>query len=261
MINNFGDEIVEAYTNGNSIGKIYSYGNKVWEKYQIPGYYTANYIQGQYPVYNQQTTMLTGEPPRIVLNIPYVQGGLVLEAQVKFVGMNQIGDGFTVFNSYYNYNSSTKTGYEINGCFLSHQSGGYYVQSDYTRGNLGTSTSLGFHTITQTIPDDNYDNKLYVDGVEISASDDYTKTHYTFTDSENIRIVLSSNDAVYTGSRHHLVRFRIKDSNNNVLYDYIPVVRISDDEPGLYDVINNTFHPKAEAFYTVETLLDFSYTM
>ena len=250
MVESFGKNIVGAYTGGNTVKEIYKNGVLVWP---VGDYIYYDYIQGRAPKYNEEDKLL--EPPTIILNIPYVSGGLVIEASIKALHLETTSPHFPIrIVGHY-----TDTDYNIND-FRSNNSGYTTFSDGFCRGNHGTYsfTNGNIYTAKITIPDDSYDSQLYINNTLYTDALSYEKEHHTNPNSIEIRILYSS--LKIRPCQHSLIYFRIKDSNNNLLYDYKPALRTADGEPGLYETINDTFHIKEPKYNESSAgVLDFLY--
>ena len=250
MVTTFGNNIVGAYTGGDPVKEIYKNGVLVWP---VGDYIYYDYIQGRAPRYDEEEKLL--EPPTIILNIPYVSGGLVIEASIKALHL----ETHSPYRPIEIVGHYTDTDYTING-FRSNNNGVTTFSDAFCRGNRGTYsfTNGNIYTAKITIPDDSYDSELYINNTLYTDASSYEKKHYTNPNSIEIRILYSLGRNL--PCQHSLIYFKIKDSNNNLLYDYKPALRIADGEPGLYETINDTFHIKEPKYYKSSAgVLDFLY--
>lgn len=260
MIKTLGNNIVNAFTGGNPVKAIYAYGEKVWPNNN--DYIFYDYLQSRWPVWEEIDSLnstLRYEAPVIEFEIPYIEGGFIIEASVMFQSTIPImNSSLCVFFNTCRNNNDT---YRINGAFLSAQGDSYFIRTGYTRSNIGKVIPLGNHTLKEIIPANNLDTKIYVDNTEVVKSDDYAKKSYIFSVSEPIKFYLFDYGTMIgsVGSNHHLKRFKIMDSSNDLLYDFVPAVRKEDGAPGLLEVIHNTFHTKSPQRYNDEGVLDFNY--
>lgn len=259
MVDIFGNNIVSAFTGGNSVKAIYSYGDKVWPK--IPGYDYCDYIRGRFEGIYEGTSStsgtLVGEVPVIILNIPYVSGGITAEARILTAFRYSVQDKMVVFRAFGDYLGTEE---HINSAYTSDQGpGSFTIQDGYCRSNFGAVRIQDntFYNIKMTIPDDSYDSNIYVGDELYVDSHSYSKNHNV--NPSNIKIVLFGESSRIDGSGHKLIYFKLKDINDNLLYDYVPVLRDSDGEPGLYETVNGTFHPKEQKLYTNTYVQTFRY--
>lgn len=254
MVDIFGNNIVSAFTGGNSVKAIYSYGDKVWPK--IPGYDYCDYIRGRFECIVEDST-LVGEVPVIILNIPYVSGGITAEARILTSFRYYAQDSMEVITARGDYSGTENF---INGVYTSDQGpGDFTIQDGYCRSNYGAVTIQDntFYNIKMTIPDDSYDSNIYVGDELYVDPEARTKNHYV--NPSSLKLTLFGDSSRIHGSGHKLIYLKLKDINDNLLYNYVPVLRDSDGEPGLYETVNGTFHPKEQKKYTYTYVQTFRY--
>ena len=257
MVEIFGNNIVSAFTGGNPVKAIYTYGDKVWPK--IPGYDYCDYIRGRFEGIVEGTSStsgtLVGEVPVIILNIPYVSGGITAEARILTAFRYHAQDGMIVFHARGDYSGTDTFINEV--CTSDQGPGDFTIQDGYCRSNFGAITIQDntFYNIKMTIPDDSYDSNIYV-GDELYVDPEARPKNHNVS---SIKIVLFGTQSRIFGSGHKLIYFKLKDINDNLLYNYVPVLRDSDGEPGLYETVNGTFHPKEQKLYTNTYVQTFRY--
>lgn len=244
MIRVFGNDIKSAYTGGVPVKEIYSYGVKVWPDESGPVIY--DYLKGRVTPVDGNTPV-----PRIVLNIPYVSGGLVIRARINSYTTTASTDKMCVYrvNGIYSDDPDSKEEQTINAIYISRQgSSTYTIQDGFCRSNVGAKP-IQFNTdygLKLNATDDSYDSEIYVNGSLYVDPDPYDKSHNY--NPSRLKIYLFSGAGygpTIKGSPHKLYRFWIEDTNGNTLYDFVPAVL--DGEAGLYEKINKTFHTKDNA--------------
>lgn len=246
MIYTGGNNIVGAYTNGVSVKEIYANGVKVWPQ-SSDTYVYYDYIEGRAPQWEKISSTrqrLVVETPIIILDIPYVSGGMSIESRIRVYAYENVSP-ITPIDVEGHY---TDGDYVINGFWL--HGGDYKTVSDaFTRGNYGCVQvdNRSIHNVKITIPNDSYNSDLYIDNKVYYCPGSEEKRHHTNPSAIEIRLLSSEYRDMECMNR--LYYLKIKDSNNNLLYNYVPAVRTSDSAPGLYETINDTFHPRAPKMY------------
>ena len=104
-----------------------------------------------------------------------------------------------------------------------------YYWGNYRDGHGGTWTTGKHHLIYNS----EISNRVILDKKILDSGN-------TITSSSNLFIGKRDGDAIFTGKIYY---FKITDkSTGNVVREFIPCYRKSDNEVGLYDLVNNTFY-------------------
>ena len=110
--------------------------------------------------------------------------------------------------------------------------------SNYVTMGIGTGTvSVAIDKNKHTYKIDMHNLKAYHDGVSKAASSgSYSKTANNY----NIRIFANANTSYPIRAEGKLYSAKIWNSNT-LTHDYYPCRRLSDNKPGLYDIVTDTF--------------------
>lgn len=107
-------------------------------------------------------------------------------------------------------------------------------------------------------PTESIYNNTFIFSTSVNSSEPYRKIYLNLDDSvynktggtssgvngnHKIRLFAISNGYLFNGRIYYI---KIYD-NNELVRDYIPCYRISDNKKGLYDLINNVFYPNASS--------------
>ena len=113
-------------------------------------------------------------------------------------------------------------------------------------------------------------NKKYTTHTELNIGEQFVNvdgnniTNTTYTDTHDIGLTLylfaiNQDGSPYYKSSINLFHCKIYDENDNLIRDFLPVMRNSDGELGLYDIVNNVFYANQGTGAFTTGTIDYNY--
>ena len=204
--------------NGKEAKELWFGGNKIWESTSEEAYTTLDYIQ---------TSSSSGGFDLGFVPTVYTGVEVTVQASTYTFGYNMLWDSGTSFNALANYRESM---------------GRYYYEVGFSAGYPGyLCKTTGESTINSLRNKCTYAVKnrtLYYNG----TSKNLTDTTSSITQpTKTLKILDTNNSSLGNPLIAKIYGCKIYDENNNVIMNWIPVLRGSDSQPYLYDTINKVF--------------------
>lgn len=204
--------------NGKEAKELWLGGNKIWELTTEEAYTTLDYIQ---------TSSSSGGFDLGFVPTVYTGVEVTIQSSTYTSGYNMLWDSGQSFSALVNYRASWGTYYYDVG--FSAGLNGYLCKT------TGESTTNPFkNKSTYAIKN----RTLYRNGTSTNLTD---TTSSITQPTKTLKILDTNNSSVGNPLIAKIYGCKIYDENDNVIMNWIPVLRGSDSQPYLYDTINKVF--------------------
>ena len=204
--------------NGKEAKELWFGGNKIWESTSEEAYTTLDYIQ---------TSSSSGGLDLGFVPTVYTGVEVTVQASTYTSGYNMLWDSGQSFSALVNYRVSMgNTYYDVG---FSAGLNGYLCKT------TGEST---FNPLRNKCTYAVKNRTLYCNGTSMNLTD---TTSPITQPTKTLKILDTNNSSLGNPLIAKIYGCKIYDENNNVIMNWIPVLRGSDSQPYLYDTINKVF--------------------
>ena len=203
--------------NGKEAKELWFGGNKIWESTSEEAYTTLDYIQ---------TSSSSGGFDLGFVPTVYTGVEVTVQSSTYALGHNMLWDSGASFSASVNYRTSMGNTYHSVEFSAGMPTIGYKYISESTINPLRNKCTYAVKNRT-----------LYCNGTSMNLTD----TTSSPTQPTNTLKILDAINSARVPLIAKIYGCKIYDENDNVIMNWIPVLRGSDSQPYLYDTINKVF--------------------